>query len=264
MRKPAHFQRAVLALVLFGVSFGYVEAAVVVYLRAVSEPVRARALHREPDPSLAHLFPLLSAADLRGVQPIPLWRIFEVEIGREAATMVMLAALALAIGRSGAESIAAFVMAFGIWDIAFYAFLKLFIHWPASLLTWDLLFLLPVPWTGPVLAPVIVAASMIAAGWMALRRAWDGSPIGLSRIHWTGIFLGALIIVASFTWNYRDLLAGGVPHHFNWLMFSAGEACAVGAFLDALLRKERLQAPLASGSVVLKATQRGAAESDKL
>lgn len=222
-------KRTLLAIVLFGVSFGYVEAAVVVYLREITQPVVERL---DPGRSPADLFPLLPPAALK--QHPLLWKTFEIELGREAATMVMLAALALAIGRNGTESVAAFVMAFGVWDIAFYGFLRMFMGWPPSLLTWDLLFLVPAPWAGPVLAPVIVSLSMIIAGFLVFRRAGEDRPVRLGLLHWLGVLLGGLIIVLSFTWNFRHLLAGGTPRHFNWALFAIGQALSLGAFLHAL------------------------------
>lgn len=235
MRRPFTLQRTVFALFLFGVSFGYVEAAVVVYLRTLCETARASHLHLRADPSLATIFPLLTPAEIEG--NASLLRTLKIELGREAATMVMLAALALAVGRNGTEALAALVMTFGIWDVAFYGFLRLFIHWPASLFTWDLLFLLPVPWSGPVLAPVIVSLSMIAAGFMVLQRAWQGHPVRLNPFHWTGISLGGGAIVLSFTLGFRNLTAGGIPHDFHWLLFATGESLAMGSFLHASRRK---------------------------
>lgn len=228
MRKPIGLRRALLALVLFGVTFGYVEAAVVVYLREVSQPAIAQ-IHPGQLPS--DLFPILTPAQLTHYPA--LWRTLKIELGREAATLLMLAAIAIAIGNSRAEAAGAFVAAFGVWDISFYAFLRLFIHWPASLLTWDLLFLLPVPWSGPVLAPVIVAASMIFAGVLVLWREARQRPVCPAAWHWLLIFLGGLIIILSFTLNFRALIAGGVPARFNWPLFAIGEVVGFGAFLAA-------------------------------
>ena len=114
-------RRAVAALFLFGISFGYVEAAVVVYLRAIYDPVRAR-LHPERGPH--DLFPLITPRQLSDAGPENPRRL-AIEIGREAATMLMLGAVALAVARNLDEWIAAFAIAFGVWDIMFYAFLKL-------------------------------------------------------------------------------------------------------------------------------------------
>ena len=167
--------------------------------------------------------------------------------------MAMLAAIAIAVGGTFTESAAAFVMAFGIWDLAFYGFLRLFIHWPASLLTWDLLFLLPVPWSGPVLAPILVSLSMIAGGWTVLWRASREQHVSLGRMHWAGLFAGGVMIVLAFTWGFRGLLAGGMPHDFHWPLFAAGEVCDIGAFLHALspkgrtgVRHEPIDAPVAT------------------
>ena len=140
------WKRATVALLLFGVSFGYVEAAVVAYLRALGEPVRERFYPgRGPD----DLFPLLKLEQLEAGGP-ELLQVLKTEFAREAATLVMLGAVATAVGRGGAQWLAAFMITFGVWDVSFYAFLRVLLHWPQSLLTWDLLFLIPVPWAGPV------------------------------------------------------------------------------------------------------------------
>lgn len=219
-------RRVVVALFLFGISFGYVEAAVVVYLRAIYDPIRER-LHPGRQPH--DLFPLISPQQLADAGPENPRRLV-IEIGREAATMAMLAGIALACGRTLYESIAAFAIVFGVWDIAFYGFLRLMIHWPESLATWDILFLIPLPWIGPVWAPVLVALTMIVCGLIALRN--GGLPIpGRS---WLGILAGALVIILAFVWDFRNIAAGGTPNHFNWLLFFAGEAIGLLAFTAAL------------------------------
>ncbi len=96
------------------------------------------------------------------------------------------------------------------------------------MMTWDLLFLIPVPWAAPVLAPSIVSVTIVAAGLVALAR-----PIRMSPAHWTVMTLGGALILTSFTWDYRSLSAGGLPGHFAWRLFGAGEAAGVAAFLHA-------------------------------
>ena len=152
-------RRAVAALFLFGISFGYLEAAVVVYLRAIYDPIR-RQIH--PERGANDLFPLITSQQLANAGPDNPRRLV-IEIGREAATMLMLSAVALVFARNLQQWIAAFAIVFGVWDIAFYAFLRLMIYWPESLSTWDILFLIPLPWVGPVWAPVLVACTMIGA-----------------------------------------------------------------------------------------------------
>lgn len=219
-----------LALVLFAVAFGYVEAAVVVYLRHVYEPLR-QVLY--PQAPAGDLFPLVPIAQLSSEH----LRLLVVELGREAATLLMLAGAGLITARDSRQWIAGFAIAFGIWDISFYLFLKVFLDWPASLLTWDLLFLLPVPWVGPVLAPVIVSVVMIACGLIALRRDWDGSPIPASTRHWVALLASAIAIVASFTWDYRHLLAGASPEQFHWTLFSSGLLAGICTFTHAWLKR---------------------------
>ena len=222
-------RRAVAALFLFGISFGYVEAAVVVYLRAIYDPIRAR-LHPERGPH--DLFPLITSQELAAEGPENPRRLL-IELGREAATMVMLGAVALAVARNLQQWIAAFAIAFGVWDICFYAFLKLMIHWPESLSTWDILFLIPLPWVGPIWAPVLVAFSMIVCGLISLRA----GGIRGRLLHWTGVLGGAVVIIVAFVWDFRNTTAGGFPNTFNWPLFLAGEAIGLSAFLAATFAK---------------------------
>jgi hypothetical protein len=192
-----------------------------VYLRALGEPVRRQA---GLDP--AQLFPLLTLENLG-----PLRQMLIVELIRELATLAMLAAAALAVARSIGTWLAGFAIAFGAWDLSFYVFLKLLIDWPASLLTWDLLFLLPAPWAGPVLAPVIVAVSLVVCGWIALQR-----DMRAKRLEWVGLVAGGLIIITSFMFDTRSLMAGKTPESFPWWLFALGEAMGIAAFLRALQR----------------------------
>src|ERR1700730_18650449 len=167
-------QRTATALLLFGTAFGYLEAAVVSYLRFLHEPVRQRFY---PDRAPGDLFPLLTRRE--AATDLQQRRIALIETGREAATIVMLAGIALAIATDAGQWAAAFVIAFGTWDITFYVFLKMLLDWPASLFTWDILFIIPVPWVGPVLAPVLVSAAMIGAGVWHLWREATHDPVHL-------------------------------------------------------------------------------------
>jgi len=227
--QPQSFRRILSALVLFGISFGYVEAAVVVYLRAIYDPIRQQ-LHPERPPG--ELFPLIPISELQAAGPGHLQRL-RTEIFREAATLLMLAAIALACSRNPRQWLAAFLIAFGIWDTSFYVGLKILIDWPASLFTWDILFLLPVPWVGPVLSPVLVSISMIGAGLMVLHQDLSGKLNPFRWFHWALIYLGGFIVFLAFAWDFRNTAAGGSPNPFNWLLFVIGEAaglsgCALG------------------------------------
>jgi hypothetical protein len=218
------WRRTAAGLILFGISFGYVEAAVVVYLRALYDPLR-HALH--PDRPAGELFPLITANQLQSAAPEKSW-LLGVEIAREAATMMMLASVALVAARDRPWWLPSFAIAFGTWDLSFYAFLKLLLRWPASIMTWDILFLIPVPWVAPVLAPSIVSMTIIGAGLIALAR-----PVRMFPAHWCAMMLGGALILMSFMWDYQNLSAGGLPRPFAWRLFGAGELVGVAAFLHA-------------------------------
>ncbi len=226
--------RVLVALVLFGVSFGYVEAAVVVYLRDVYEPL---ALEIHPERRPGELFPLITLEQLESADAEHLWRL-KTEVMREAATMVMLASIGLAIGWNFNTVFAGFVIAFGVWDISYYVFLKVLIDWPASLLEWDILFLIPFPWVGPVLAPVLVAMSMVAAGTLLLWRESTGRPVRIGWRHSSTIVLGGVIIIVSFCWDYRNVLAGGMPKPFQWPIFLTGQTIGLVGFSLAVIRDD--------------------------
>ncbi len=230
MATKAHWWRVVIGLVLFSLAFGYVEAAVVVYLRGMYAPIRA---HFYPAISPSDLFPLLTPRQLSASGPEHALRL-KIELVREFATLIMLASVAFVAARSMREWIAAFLVCFGIWDIAFYLWLKLLLDWPASLLTWDILFLIPVPWVGPVVAPVLVSLSMVAAGLLVLWREHNGKPVLIPRSRWALILLGGVLILAAFMWDFRNTANGGTPNPFNWALFLTGEILGLAAFASSL------------------------------
>ncbi|HTU44441.1 MAG TPA: hypothetical protein VMF91_05235 [Bryobacteraceae bacterium] len=231
MGSKAQFWRTIAGLALFAIAFGYVEAAVVAYLRSIYTPLRA---HFYPGAS-SELFPLLSLDQLRTLGPEHITRL-NIELGREMATLLMLAGAALAATRKPREWVAAFVLCFGMWDIAFYAFLKVMLSWPASLLTLDILFLLPVPWVGPVLAPILVSVSMIGAGLIVLWREFGERPVRIGALRWVVIVLGGAIVFVAFIADFRNTATGGNPNAFHWWLFGLGEALGLVAFGTGLNR----------------------------
>lgn len=230
--KHDSFWRVLSALVLFGMAFGFVEAAVVVYLREILEPLADKVY---PERTTGDVFPLLTLAQLEAFGTAPL-RLLKIELMREFATIVMLAAAGLAIAWNFNSGFAGFVVAFGVWDIFYYVFLKVLVDWPRSLLEWDLLFLIPLPWVSPVLAPVLVAVSMIVAGALVLWQESAGKPVRIGWPHWSAMVLGGLVIIVAFCWNYRHVMAGGQPYLFPWSIFVVGEAIGLTAFTLALFR----------------------------
>ncbi len=144
----------ILALTAFAVAMGYMEAVIVVYIRHLGNMV--------PMPSEALDYRQLLAQ-------LPSF-VIATEQTREAATIVMLVALALAVGRSSREKVCVFLLAFGVWDIIYYVGLKALLDWPPRLTTTDVLFLIPQPWFAPVWLPVAVSTGMIVVAlWLYPR-----------------------------------------------------------------------------------------------
>jgi len=159
-------------LIAFGVAFGYVEAAVVYYLRQLIT-------YRFND-SLAHYRVLLNLGFITFVRPahqlLVSTRIADAEVVRETATMVMLAVVALLAARRPLARLGAFMVGFSTWDLTYYLWLHVLVHWPQSLFTKDVFFLIPVTWIGPVLTPVIISIVLLVVGsWLFLREAISDS-----------------------------------------------------------------------------------------
>lgn len=223
-RAMAETGRAVAAraagVLVFGIAFGYVEAAVVVYLQT--------ALGIAP----GGLFPLREAGGEAS-------RLIAIEVGRELATLVMLAAAGVVAGASRWERLAWLAVAFGAWDIAYYGWLRLFIGWPYSPSTWDVLFLVPAPWVGPVWAPVSVSLALVGVGIAAASRLRGGMPLAVTRWTIAAGVAGGVLVVASFLAGAPETMAGGAPESFAWPLFGAGMAVALGAAAAAFAQADR-------------------------
>lgn len=157
----------VLKVVIFSIAFAFVESSVVVYLRhligaSYSEIDQGRVLLLLP--GIAFLEPKTAFNIITNSQ------LLNVEMTREAFTLIMLASVALLAARNVKAVFAYFFLAFGIWDIFYYVFLKLTIDWPKSFTDLDIFFLLPVPWIGPVFVPIIISSLLIAVSLYYLKR----------------------------------------------------------------------------------------------
>lgn len=192
-------------VVVFAIGMAWVEAASVYYLRSMVD--RIEPYQRNPLPVHAALGP--------------------VELVREAATLVMLLTLGMLAGRTWLARLGYTAIAFGVWDIFYYVFLRVMCGWPRSLFDWDILFLLPLPWWGPVLAPVSIAMLMIVWGTFASQSAGRASLTwtwwGLS---WIGIALALYVFMADALHTARQGLdvRSVLPQRFNWLLFGVAFA----------------------------------------
>jgi hypothetical protein len=149
-----------------------------------------------------------------------------IEIGREAATLVMLLTVGWLAGGRGAQRLAYAALAFGLWDISYYVWLRVLIGWPATLLDWDILFLIPLRWWGPVLSPLLIAALICTGAVLALVRMERGARLGFTPARTGAILLGGLFALAVFMADaLRGWLmghgAGGTlrPQTFHWPLF---------------------------------------------
>jgi hypothetical protein len=196
--------RRLLWTVVFGVAFGWLEAAVVVYLRRIYYPD-------------GFAFPLRIIDE-------PL---LAVELGREAATLVMLATIGALAGRTRWQRFACFLVAFGVWDLVYYLGLKLALGWPPSLATWDMLFLLPWPWVGPVYAPATVAVLMVVFGILVARREENDPPTHADLVNWLLGAAGASILLYTWLHDIDAGLHGALPQHYPVGLFLLGCALLV-------------------------------------
>lgn len=182
MTEPVRYAPRLTSVTCYAVAMALVEAVVVVYLRDVYYPD-------------GFTFPL---------RFIPFQRI-TLEVGREAATLVMLAAVGYLAGRALWERFGWFMLAFGVWDIWYYLWLRIVLNWPATLFDWDILFLIPLPWIGPVIAPVLIAVEMCVVGFLITRRYAAGRAIHPPLSAW--VLAGGA--TALLLWSFmRDLDAG--------------------------------------------------------
>ena len=194
------------AVALYALAMAYVEAAVVAYLREM------RGIH-----------------DLMHDLPATLDRFAAIEVGREAATVVMLLSVGLIAGRRLQDRLGYFVFAFGLWDIGYYGWLALFEGWPKSPLDWDVLFLIPVPWWGPVLAPALIAAMMCVGGAAAVIGAERGVSWRLTRANAAVAAAGIALVLYTFMADGLGAVPDGLgavahvrPSAFEWPLFTMG------------------------------------------
>ncbi|HXT71007.1 MAG TPA: hypothetical protein VN700_14695 [Vicinamibacterales bacterium] len=188
-------------VVAFAIAMAFVEAASVLYIRALVDRI---------EPYQANPLPINGS-------------IGNVELWREAATLVMLGTVGLLAGRTWRRRAGYAAVAFGVWDIFYYVFLRLISGWPKTLFDWDVLFLLPLPWWGPVLAPVSIALVMIL--WGTLETQSDDHPAE-ARWAWALAPVGIVLALAVFmidAWRAlpdgRDAVLQVLPTTFNWPLF---------------------------------------------
>ena len=209
-------------LTIFAIAMGFLEAIVVVYLREIYYPQGFE-------------FPLNTFSS----------KMLSVEWIREISTIIMLVTIGIIAGKNFLQKFSFFLYTFAIWDIFYYVALKLILNWPPSLLTWDILFLIPVPWVGPVLAPIMCSLTMILLGGSIVFLQEKGYIVKMKAPDWVLLFSGAFIIFCSFIWDYfriivqegllssfwklannahlQEIISQYKPTYYNWWLFTIGE-----------------------------------------
>jgi len=203
--------------------FAYIEAAVVIYLRHIYYP---EGFH----------FPLKRHYDY----------ILTIEVMREFSTLAILVGLSAVLAGSrnspavleravrGAKfwlGFGYFVFMFGLWDILFYLWLKAAINWPASISDWDVLFLIPMPWLGPVIAPVSLSAIMILIGVFIVRLFEKGYDLKPGLIHWGIVLLGCGFILYSFMNDWDAMFFEKYPKPYRYELLIVGELLLIIPFI---------------------------------
>ena len=202
-------RRTWLLVVVFAAGMAWVEAACVYYLRVLVDRV---------EPYQANPLPM------QGV-------LGPVELVREAATLLMLLTVGGLAGRTRTTRLGYAAMAFGVWDICYYLFLKIICGWPKSLFDWDILFLIPLPWWGPVIAPVSIALLMIVWGTLATQVAVRGTGVAAASRWWRVSACGTALALYVFMADSIHAVGQGVqissavlPTVFNWPLFTLAVA----------------------------------------
>jgi hypothetical protein len=215
------------AVVVYAIAMALLEAAVVTYLRTMVDRVDPY----QPSPL-----------------PVPPW-LMRIEVAREMATMVMLGTIAWLAGRNSRTRFGYFLVAFGVWDIFYYVFLTPMSGWPRSLLDWDVLFLIPLPWWGPVLSPVSIATLMVVLGTLITQSGREERVLWPRPAAWALGIAGALLALYVFMadalraseWN-AEMLGEILPAAFDWPLFGVALAMMSAPVFDMVrqLRNQRL------------------------
>ena len=164
---------------LFAIAMGFMESAVVIYLRELYYKT-------------GFTFPL------KQISPF----VAKIEFFREVATIIMLVGCGIMAGKNKVQRFAYFVFAFAIWDIFYYVFLYVCLGWPQSLSTWDILFLIPVPWVGPVWAPCLLSLLMIVGSVFIIFQTDKRNNFKIPISSWILLIFGAIVCIVSFMWDY--------------------------------------------------------------
>ena len=200
--------RTIILVSLFAIAFAFVESSVVVYLRQIFYPG-------------GFAFPLNAGITSQIV----------VEVTREFATILMLLAVGMIAGKNRWQRFSYFLIGFGVLDIFYFVWLKIILNWPVSILDWDILFLIPVPWIGPVIAPILVSLMMIGGAWVILRNEEERGSFRATRTAIALSVLGSVAVLVSFVVDTDATLRFQYPKPYHYELLVLGMVCYAGALI---------------------------------
>jgi hypothetical protein len=189
-------KRILILVAIFAIAFAFVEAAVVTYLRAIYYPQ-------------GFSFPLR----IMGSSHV------SVELIRELSTIVMLIVVGLLAGTTRWQKFSYFLIAFGVWDIFYYVWLKVILNWPATLFDWDILFLIPLPWIGPVIAPILISLVMIVGGILTIKKEDGDGEVHPPLSVWLISGFASLMALFTFVVDTGATFHSQLPKPFDYEFF---------------------------------------------
>lgn len=173
---------------LICIAMAMLESSVVIYLRELYYPAGFQ-------------FPLKATS----------YTIAVTELFRELATLIMLLGIGMLAGKNKQQRFAWFIYGFAIWDIFYYVFLYLIINWPLSFSDWDVLFLIPIMWVGPVWAPVLLSVLMILLAQCILYYSKYCHNGNLKLREWIVLIAGAFIVIIAFCKDFYLYMTSHFP-----------------------------------------------------
>lgn len=189
-------KRKLTEVIVFAIAFAFVESAIVMYLRDIYYPG-------------GFSFPLRTLATTH---------IF-VELSREFATIIMLILVGSLAGNTRWQKFSYFLIAFGVWDIFYYVWLKVILNWPATFLDWDILFLIPLPWIGPVIAPVLISLGIVVGGILIIRKEERDEGFRPPLSSWLISGLASIMVLFTFMRDTDATLHSQPPQPYLYELF---------------------------------------------
>jgi hypothetical protein len=202
-------KKNILLILILSIALAYIESTAAIYLRSLYYPD-------------GFPFPLQTFNNSHLL----------IELGREVSIIIILLGLGYIIGKNFLQRFAFFMFTFGVWDIFYYIWLKLLIDWPESLFAWDILFLIPFPWFGPVLSPVLVSLCLIISSMIVIHFETQDYPIIVKNIDWIILIFAGIIIIFSYLQHFHIIMNHGTPDHYSWWLFTSALSLGVITFLN--------------------------------